>query len=138
MGEADSTSNSMVAQASAGDHTSTAREHETPSYSQRRESEEELQQIRAELLHEFEDLFQPVPPGLPPLREVNHTIPLIDESKRYSYHLPRCPEALRAQLSDKIQHYINAGWWEAQPVPQAAPMLCIRKKDGRLRTAVDL
>ncbi len=94
--------------------------------------------LRDSLLTEFADLFQPVPPGLPPFRAVNHTIPLIDESKRYKYHLPRCPEVLRDQLNDKIQTYTASGWWEPRPADQAAPLLCVYKKDGRLRTVVDL
>ena len=38
---------------------------------------------------------------------------------------------------DKIEHYIAAGWWEEKNVPQASPLLCIPKKDSRLRTVVD-
>ena len=38
---------------------------------------------------------------------------------------------------DKIERYIAAGWWEEKNVPQASPLLCIPKKDGRLRTVVD-
>jgi hypothetical protein len=56
---------------------------------------------------------------------------------RYKYHLPRCPDALKTQLSDKIQRYTNAGWWEETNVPQAAPMLCMPKKSGKLRTVID-
>ena len=77
------------------------------------------------------------PPELPPLWEVNHRIPLIDEGKRYTYHLPRCPDSLWEQLSDKIRQYMGAGWWEMKSTPQAAPMLCIPKKNGKLRTVVD-
>ena len=36
------------------------------------------------------------------LWEVNHRIPLINEGKQYLYHLPRCPDALKQQLLDKI------------------------------------
>ena len=32
---------------------------------------------------------------------------------------------------------MDAGWWEPQYVKQAAPLLCIQKKDGKLRTVVD-
>ena len=38
---------------------------------------------------------------------------------------------------DKIDRYLRAGWWEEKNVPQASPLLCIPKKDGRLRTVVD-
>ena len=133
-----SSTDSMRAQASTAGSPAVDADQERYRWGTRSEDENQFQTIRQQLLHEYQDLFQPVPPGLPPLREVNHTIPLIDDNKRYSYHLPRCPEALRTQLSDKIQRYLEAGWWEARPVPQATPMLCIRKKDGRLRTVVDL
>src|ERR1700757_772306 len=84
-------------------------------------------------------LLTGVPPRLPPFREVNHKIPLIDENKRYNYHLPRCPDVLKTQLSDKIQCYTNAGWWEETNVPQAAPMLCVLKKltTPKLQTLID-
>ena len=32
---------------------------------------------------------------------------------------------------------MEAGWWEMKSTPQAAPMLCIPKKNGKLRTVVD-
>ena len=69
---------------------------------------------------------------------MNHSIPLIDETKRYTYRLPKCPEALKSQLLEKIERYVQAGWWIPAQVDQAAPLLCVLKKDGRLRTVVDL
>jgi len=44
---------------------------------------------------------------------------------------------LRDELHAKINRYVNAGWWEPRLVTQAAPLLCIPKKDGKLRTVVD-
>ena len=38
---------------------------------------------------------------------------------------------------DKIDCYLRASWWEERNVPQASPLLCIPKKDGRLHTVVD-
>jgi hypothetical protein len=38
---------------------------------------------------------------------------------------------------EKIDRYLRAGWWEEKNVPHASPLLCIPKKDGRLRTVVD-
>ena len=74
---------------------------------------------------------------MPPWREVSHTIPLIDEHKQYKYHAARCPEYLRDQLRAKVELYTRAGWWERASVRQAAPLLCIPKKDNTLRTALD-
>ncbi|KIK15843.1 hypothetical protein PISMIDRAFT_16230 [Pisolithus microcarpus 441] len=74
---------------------------------------------------------------MPPLREVNHRIPLIDKGMRYTYHLPHCPDSLKPQLAEKIQLYMKAGWWERASVSQAAPMLCIPKKNRKIRMVVD-
>jgi hypothetical protein len=82
---------------------------------------------------EYADILGGVPLEPPPMREVNHRIPLIDASKRYYYHLPRCPEAMKPQLMEKLRQYTDAGWWTAKAVPQAAPLLCIPKKSGKLR-----
>jgi hypothetical protein len=37
----------------------------------------------------------------------------------------------------KIECYTAAGWWEEKNILHASPLLCIPKKDGRLRTVVD-
>ncbi len=97
-----------------------------------------IKDISNRILSEYDDLLQPVPPELPPFREVNHTIPLIDEKMRYTYRLPKCPEALKGKLLEKIERYTKAGWWVPAQVDQAAPLMCILKKDGGLRTVVDL
>jgi len=74
---------------------------------------------------------------LPPLQEVNHQIPIINKNKRYKYHASWCPDSLKNELSEKIMHYTHAKWWKPTQVEQAAPMLCIRKKNNTLRTVVD-
>ena len=68
---------------------------------------------------------------------MKHEIHLIDDNKRYNYYFPRCPHSLRTEFHEKINCYINAGWWEPRSVSQAAPLLCVNKKDGKLRTVVD-
>jgi hypothetical protein len=57
---------------------------------------------------EYTDILNRFPPVLPPLREINHRIPLIDENKWYNYHLPRCPNAMKPQLMEKLQTYVDA------------------------------
>jgi len=69
---------------------------------------------------------------------VNHHIPLIDENKWYHYHLLWCPDSMKVQLMEKITCYMRAGWWESVQTDQAAPMLCIPKKSGLLRTTIDV
>ena len=74
---------------------------------------------------------------IPPFREISHEINLIDENKRYNYRLPKCPDSLRPELAEKIKRYTTAGWWVPATARQAAPMLCVHKKSGKLRTFID-
>jgi len=85
----------------------------------------------------YADIMNGAPKELPPLREINHWIPLIDEGKRYQYHLPRCLDAMKPQLMEKVRHYVEARWWIPKPVPQAALLLCIPKKMGKIHTVMD-
>ena len=57
------------------------------------------------------DLVGGKPAKLPPFREVNHEIKLIDPGTQIIYRLPKCPDALKAELAEKISHYTSAGWW---------------------------
>jgi hypothetical protein len=96
-----------------------------------------LDMLRRKWFEACADLMGPIPMALPPLREINHEINLIDDKATYNNHTSRCPDALRPLLQEKIVRYVKAGWWELKPVPQAAPLLCIPKKDAGLRTVVD-
>lgn len=80
---------------------------------------------------------------LPPFRDINHTIPLIDPSKTYPWRLSRCPEAFRLQWVEKRDAYVRSGCWRLTSSGNTVPMLFIPKpkKDGKpaeLRTVVDL
>ncbi|GBE87379.1 hypothetical protein SCP_1100540 [Sparassis crispa] len=44
---------------------------------------------------------------------------------------------MKPLLLTKIQRYQDTGWWESKQAPQAAPMICIMKKSGKLQTVVD-
>ncbi|KXN81860.1 hypothetical protein AN958_03604 [Leucoagaricus sp. SymC.cos] len=72
-------------------------------------------------------MMQRTPDQLLLFQEVNHEIYLIDKTKWYTYHLPCCSHSL----------YMNAGWWELQSVSQAAPLICVFKKDRCLQTVTD-
>ena len=100
-------------------------------------SEEQLTNLRQGWYDEFHEILQGVPETLPPLRAVNHEIHLMDPEKRYTYNLPRCPATVRKEFQHKLNRYVNAGWWVPATGTQAPPLLCVPKKDGRLRTVVD-
>ncbi|KAG6871747.1 hypothetical protein C0992_010382 [Termitomyces sp. T32_za158] len=53
--------------------------------------EEDIPRLRQQWQQEFADIVNGTKPELLPWREVNHEINLIDETKQYKYHLPRCP-----------------------------------------------
>ena len=97
-----------------------------------KEEEEVLPDLYNQWMENAADILRGAPNRLPPLREVNHKIPLIDENVWYKYHLLCCPDALKLELSKDIQRYTNSGWWEEANVPQATPMLCMPKKTGCL------
>lgn len=65
-------------------------------------SEESIQDLRNGWFLRYQDILQGVPNKLPPFREVNHTIPLIDDNMRYNHYLPKCGDAFKGQLLDKI------------------------------------
>ena len=92
-----------------------------------KKEDEDLPELHKKWVKAAADILTAAPLHLPPLQEVNHKIPIIDENK---HHLLRCPESLKTQLINKIQTYKNAGWWEETNVSQAAPILCIFKKDS--------
>ena len=98
---------------------------------------DDIPRLRARWVEAISDITGPIPLMLPPFREVNHCIPLIGPGKPIKHRYSRCPDSLRPQLMAKIERYTAAGWWEEKNVPHASPLLCIPKKDGRLRTVVD-
>jgi hypothetical protein len=100
-------------------------------------SDEGIPQLRERWLKEISDITGLIPLELPPFSEVNHRIPLIDPNKPIKHRYSKCPDLLHPLLMEKIDHYLAAGWWEEKNVPQASPLLCIPKKDGRLHMVVD-
>jgi hypothetical protein len=65
-------------------------------------TEEDVPRLHEEWKKSCKDIMQGAPDHLPPLRDINHQIPIIDESKQYKYHNPRCPDSLRPELMEKI------------------------------------
>ena len=107
--------------------------------------EDELDQLREELRHGAADLCQDgARAELPPLRAVNHTIPIINEDKVYAWRPSKCPDAMRNLWHKKKKAYLDSGRWQMASGTNASPMLMIPKpprdpNDGelRLRTVVD-
>ena len=104
--------------------------------------ERHLEEVREELRRYAEPLCKEMhETGFPPLRDINHTIPLIDESKTYPWRPSRCPEAFRDQWAEKRDAYLKTGRWELTTAGNTVPMLLIPKPNtnpAQLRTVVDL
>ena len=106
-------------------------------------AEDGLEKLRLDLIKEAADLCilaEDTP--LPPLCIINHKIPIIDESKVYSFKPSRCPEALKPQWRVKQDKNLQMGRWEYYVGNNAIPMLLINKRLGpngelRLRTMFD-
>ena len=98
----------------------------------------DISQLREEIAEKYSDLLGPLPLKLPPIHEVSHKIPLINESKQLKHRLPKCLEAFHSELVQKIEQYTTTGWWVPAVAKQATPMLCILKKNGTLRTVFNL
>ena len=99
------------------------------------DAREELRQYAAPLCKGIAET------NLPPLRDINHTIPLIDEEKTYPWRPSRCPEIFREQWVEKRDAYIKSGRWNITSARNTVPMLLIPKPNTnppQLRTVVDL
>nr|VWP01829.1 Uncharacterized protein [Ganoderma boninense] len=82
---------------------------------------------------------------LPPLRTINHTIPLKDESKTYSWRPSKCPDALHPLWIEKCNAYLKSGCWQMSTTCNTSPMLLLTKPGTgvkgiphRLRVVCDL
>jgi len=79
---------------------------------------------------------------LPPLWAINHTIPLIDESKVYPWRPSWCPAPLHHLWQDKHNAYLSMGCLRVESGINAMPMLMLHKcgqpgELARLWTVID-
>ncbi len=76
------------------------------------------------------------------MRAINHSIPLMDENKIYSWRPSKCPEALKPAWRAKKDAYLGSGRWRVASSTNALPLMMIPKPakgDGhnRIRCCVD-
>ena len=105
---------------------------------------DEVLRAREELMAYAEPLCRIVEETeLPPLRAINHSIPLIDENKVYPWRPSRCPEVFRSQWNEKRDAYIKSSHWKMTTARNTCPMLLIPKPHKpknapELRTVYDV
>ena len=66
-------------------------------------SAEDTMRLRQQWYNEFVDILEGTKEELPPLREVNHEINLIDPNKKHTYRLPQCHEG-------RVPHQVHKRW----------------------------
>jgi hypothetical protein len=93
----------------------------------------DLQQVLAE----FADVFAPMPPGLPPHRNVEHVI-RTEPGAVPPYRRPyRLSQAELAEVERQIKELLEKKLIEPANSPYGAPVLFVQKKDGTLRMCID-
>ncbi|GJP48756.1 hypothetical protein CLOM_g8031 [Closterium sp. NIES-68] len=89
------------------------------------------------LAEEYNEVFEPIPEGLPPDRAVGHTIP-VEPGKAPPFRpLYRLSPAEYEEAKLQIKDYLDKGWIEPSASPYGAPILFVHKKGGGLRMCVD-
>jgi transposase InsO family protein len=89
------------------------------------------------VLEEFKEVFEALPPGLPPERPVSHTIPL-ELGAEPVWRAPyRLSPAERAEVEKQIKHLLEMGYVVPSSSPFGAPILFVPKPDGSLRMCMD-
>ena len=74
--------------------------------------EEQISEVRQQLYELAKPLCTKASETeLPPLRAINHQLPIIDHEKVYPWRPSRCPEALRSQWVEKRRAYLETGHW---------------------------
>ncbi|KZT31313.1 hypothetical protein SISSUDRAFT_975312, partial [Sistotremastrum suecicum HHB10207 ss-3] len=88
--------------------------------------DEALESLRNELREYAKDICKDaVDTDLPPLRKINHTIPIKDPNKVYNWRASKCPESMQKLWQEKRDGYLKSGRWEFKSVPNAVPMLIL-------------
>ncbi|KAJ9512180.1 hypothetical protein QJQ45_012663 [Haematococcus lacustris] len=89
------------------------------------------------VLDEYSDVFQDMPPGLPPDRGVGHTIRMeSDAPPPYKRPYKLSPRE-EAEVKRQVSELQARGLIEPSGSPYGAPVLFVEKKDGSLRMCID-
>jgi hypothetical protein len=89
------------------------------------------------VVREFADVFQTLPPGLPPDRGIAHTIPLIDGSQPVFSPMYRYSPAELAEIKSQLKKLLELKFIEPSQSSFGSPVLFVLKKDGSWRMCVD-
>jgi len=98
----------------------------------------EYQMQYKDLCRKYKDIFKTeLPDGLPPAREVDHEIKLVNGAVPPKKKLYRLSWQEEEVLKDRIQELLNQGFIRPSQSPYGAPVIFTKKKNGTLRMCVD-
>jgi Reverse transcriptase (RNA-dependent DNA polymerase)/RNase H-like domain found in reverse transcriptase/Integrase zinc binding domain/Chromo (CHRromatin Organisation MOdifier) domain/Retroviral aspartyl protease len=89
------------------------------------------------LLDKYSDVFADLPPGLPPARNVAHTIPLEPGARPPAKRMYRLSPAELVEVKKQISDLLAKGFIEPSTGPYGSPILFVQKADGSLRMVID-
>jgi Reverse transcriptase (RNA-dependent DNA polymerase)/Retroviral aspartyl protease/DNA N-6-adenine-methyltransferase (Dam) len=89
------------------------------------------------IVDKYGDVFEDLPPGLPPVRNVAHTIPLQPGAAPPAKRLYRLSPAELTEVKRQIKDLLAKGFIEPSTGPFGAPILFVTKRDGSLRMVID-
>ena len=88
------------------------------------------------LLDQYADLFE-IPTSLPPRRQCDHSIPLVEGAAPVQIRPYRYTPALKLEIEKQIQEMLDSGFIQKSSSPFASSVLLVRKKDNTWRFCVD-
>jgi hypothetical protein len=80
------------------------------------------------LVKEYEGIFQPITPYLPPEREITHTIPFEEGHKPLFRPIYRLSLLDIEEAKRLIAKYIHKGWIEPSSLPYGSLILFVKKE----------
>lgn len=89
-----------------------------------------------QILEGYSDVFQE-PDGLPPIREHDHAITLLDGAPIPNIHPYRYPHYQKNEIEKFVREMLQAGIIRPSVSPFSSPVILVRKKDGGWRFCVD-
>ena len=86
-----------------------------------------IQPDMQQLLREFEDVFHE-PSKLPPLREINHHIPLKEGTQPINVRPYRYAYFHKVEIEKQVQAMLNVGIIRPSTSPFSSPVLSVKKE----------
>jgi hypothetical protein len=88
------------------------------------------------LLQQFGDVFAE-PTKLPPSRDCDHRIPLVDNATPPQVRPYRIPHKQKDELEKQIRHLLESKMIQPSHSPYASPVILVKKKDITWRLCID-